>query len=756
VNQTIVLQLPSKTPPPAFHWLPATMLKTMPGMAKDNVAVEVETACELLRQFALVAELPFDRVQATRTLLESIRAIPGDDRETWQRRIADCGEVLGLRIRPMVGTAGELLELAAGGMTLATLERSPGSQLAWQLATGQGGSPVRWLNSGSGRAERLSARKLARRMGLGSPSAAASWLLAQNPLAEAERGGTSAAAAADRIGHGDANAVRTPFARLWRLIRAERADLLSVLVFSLIVGLLSLTTPVAVESLVNTVAFGRYLQPVVVLSLVVMAFMAFSAAMSALKLIVVETLQRRLFVRVVEDVAWRLPRVRQASIDGRYPPELVNRFFDVAAIQKIAPKLLLDALSAVIQLLVGMTVLAFYHPWLLGFDVVLLGLMLLAVFVLGRGAVGTAIRESKAKYATAAWLQEIARNPTAFRFNAGPRLALERADWMAANWLKYRKKHFGIVLRQYVFILGIYALAASVLLGMGGWLVIRGQLTLGQLVAAELIVMLILGSFIRIGKQLEGFYDLMASVDKIGELLDLSVEPHDRLFHPAASWSSGLKVKDLAVTSEGQPLLGPLSFELRPGESLAITGPANSGKSLLADLLCEAREFQSGSIELDGVSLREIRIDALREQIGICRGNELFAGTIDENVHLGRTHISPSDVRRAVQLAFGESGNQGFEHDLSLELQTGGAPLSERQALHVMLARAIAGRPRLLIIDGTLDRFPLENARNVLEQILRLPNQATILMTVHEALATACTRTLNLGSPAALGRAGRK
>lgn len=725
----------------------------MPEQERDPTARDVETACELLRQFAQAVEQPFDRVQAVRTLRESVRAIPGEEPDIWQRRVADCGEVMGLRIRLMRGQVRELMELASSGMSVATLRRKPDGVLAWQLAAGPGGAKVRWVGSETGREIRLTPRQLARRFGHESSSADATWLLAQNPLAEAEPGSERAGAASrNKSGY---HAGPTPFARLWRLMRTERTDLLTILVFSLIVGLLSLTTPVAVESLVNTVAFGRYLQPVVILALVVMAFMAFSAAMSALKLIVVETLQRRWFVRVVEDVAWRFPRVQQLAIEGHYPPELVNRFFDVTTIQKIAPKILLDALSAVIQLLVGMTVLAFYHPWLLGFDVVLLGLMLLALVVLGRGAVATAIKESKAKYATAAWLQEIARQPTAFRFNAGPSLALERADLLAAKWLGARKKHFGIVLRQYVFILAIYVLAASVLLGLGGWLVILGQLTLGQLVAAELIVMLILGSFIRIGKQLESLYDLMASVDKVGELLDLPVESHDRLFHPAACWSGGLRVRDLTVSAGGHTVLGPLSFELAPGEALAVIGPASRGKSLLVDVLCEAREIDSGSIEFDGVSLREIRVDALRAQMGLCRGVEIFAGTLDENVHLGRTEIGPSDVRNAMLIASSGGEGQGIEHDLTAELQTGGAPLSERQSLQVMLARALAGRPKLLIIDGTLDRFPLDAACEIVRRIIQQPGQATILVTVHEELARLCTKRLNLGDPANLAKTGQ-
>ena len=175
--------------------------------------------------------------------------------------------------------------------------------------------------------------------------------------------------------------------------------------------------------------------------------------------------------------------------------------------------------------------MAFYHPALLGFDLVLLLCLGLVVFGLGRGAVGSAIRESRAKYAVAAWLQDLTRNPTAFKLHSGNQLALDRADQLAIDWLDARRVHFRVVMRQILFALGLQALAATALLGIGGWLVIRGELGLGQLVAAELIVMMIVGSFAKIGKHLESFFDLLASMDKLGHLFDLSTEPQDKLIH---------------------------------------------------------------------------------------------------------------------------------------------------------------------------------------------------------------------------------
>ncbi|REJ68304.1 MAG: ATP-binding cassette domain-containing protein [Planctomycetota bacterium] len=537
--------------------------------------------------------------------------------------------------------------------------------------------------------------------------------------------------------------------RLIGLMRPERSDLWVILVFSLIVGVLALATPVAVEALVNTVAFGRYLQPVVVLALFLFTFLAFAAAIRGLTTYIVEILQRRLFVRVVEDLAYRLPRVEQREFDNRHGPELVNRFLDVVTVQKAASALLIDGIAIVLQTAIGMIVLAFYHPFLLGFDAVLLLIISFIVFVLGRGAVNTATKESKAKFAVAAWLEELARHVTAFKLHSGNQFALERADQLAIDWLEARRRHFRIVMRQIIFALGLQALAGTALLGLGGWLVIQGELTLGQLVAAELIVMMIVGSFAKLGKHMESFYDLLASVDKLGLLFDLSTESHDKLFHLREDGAASITARGVNFKYDKTEVLREVDLELQPGDSVALLGQSGSGKTTLIDLLCGLRTPDSGHVELDGIDLRDLRPDSLRQHLAVSRSVDVFNGTIDENVHLNRPNVRSSDVCDALQ-AVGLLGEiQRLPEGLGTVLQTNGAPLTSSQSVRLMLARAIVGRPRLLLIDGTLDALSDAELGPVLENLIGDEKRPwTVLVTTgRRAVIEACNRVAALPAP---------
>ena len=270
---------------------------------------------------------------------------------------------------------------------------------------------------------------------------------------------------------------KKPLQRLLSLLRAESSDVWVIVIFALVSGLLTMTTPLAVEALVNTVAFGRFLQPVIVLSLMLLTFLIFQAALKAIQTVVVEIIQRRLFARVAAELSFRLPRTRVEALDGKYAPELVNRFFDIVIVQKISAQLLLDGITLVLTVAVGMTVLAFYHPYLLAFDIVLILAILLTMFVLGHGAVKTSIKESKTKYAMAAWLEDLARCRTTFRYDGAAEFAMERSDQLIYNYLMARKKHFKVLIRQIIFMLLLQALASTALLAIGGWLVISGQLS---------------------------------------------------------------------------------------------------------------------------------------------------------------------------------------------------------------------------------------------------------------------------------------
>lgn len=546
--------------------------------------------------------------------------------------------------------------------------------------------------------------------------------------------------AAHDLGHG--HSPPRPFARLRQLLQPERRDIAAVVVFAAAVAVLSLATPIAVEALVNTVAFGVLMWPVVVVAGILMACLGLAAAIRAMQVYVVECVQRRLFVRVVADYAHRLPRLRLDAFDRRYGPELANRFFDVLTLQKSLATLLLDGVSLVVTVLVGMAVLAFYHPFFLGFDLLLLMLIAFTLFALGWGGVGTGLHESHAKYDVAAWLEELLRCLRAFKFAGGRRLALEKADQLAGEYVAARRDHFRVVWRQTVFALGLQAVASTALLGLGGYLVINRQLTLGQLVAAELIVALVVASVAKLGKYAETYYDLLAAAEKLGLVTDLPLEREGGEALADTGGGMAVRVRGVGHVSH-RTLPTPAEWHVAPGERVAVAGPPGSGKTTLFETLCGLREPDRGVVEVDGIDVRGLSLERMREQVALVEGPDAFAGTVLENVRVGRPHLSPGDVREALRVV----GLTGAVHDLPRGLDTpltpGGGPLSAGQALRLGIARALAGRPRLLILDGVLDALDLRDCPDLLPRLFDRAAPWTLLVaSTDPAVVGMCDRTI--------------
>lgn len=531
---------------------------------------------------------------------------------------------------------------------------------------------------------------------------------------------------------------RNTFKKLWAFARLERSELTTVFIYAVLIGILTLVVPVSMQALVNTIAFGSVLQPLIILGLALLAGLVLSAVLQTLRHYVVEVMQRRVFARVVNDFGRRIPRW-SSSAEQRDLRELSNRFFDIVTLQKAGASLTIDALGLTLQTAVGLLLLAFYHPVLLAFDVVLiLALCLLILQPLGK-ATTTAIAESKAKYATAAWLQAMAEHRDLFGDARGSRHGATRAEALSRTYLERRSEHWRQVLKQVAGGLTLHVIAAVALLLIGGWLVMQRQLTLGQLVASELVVAVIGAGFAKLGKQMEKVYDAAAAIDKVSEVANVERERDGGIQltseRPATVDLVGLEHARLHET---------VDLHVGSGECVAITGESASGKTSLLALLLGRLSPDAGTVRIDGCDLERADLRSYRSHLCTLGEDPRMPDmTIAELLRMHAPHASTSHLRDALDAVGLTGAVQRLPNELDQKLLPHGAPLSRTEMLRLHVARLLLQKPRLALIDGTLDALDHEPA--LLDAVLDGP-WTTIVVTGSEAVMARADRTLHLSS----------
>ncbi len=549
----------------------------------------------------------------------------------------------------------------------------------------------------------------------------------------------------------------TPGTRLFRMLYLDRRDLVTIALYAIFAGLLTLAVPIASQALVSSIAQGQSNQQLVVLSGAVLVFLLFSGTLQLLELQLVERLQQRIFVRVAMNLGERIPRIRQDALVGEYAPELVNRFFDVLTVQKAFAKLTLDGLEAMLKVIVGLALLAFYSPILLGFDVVLIVFGAFVVGVLGLGGLKSSIQESKEKYRVAAWLEELARCHTTFKMSGTLDFLIERTDDLAVRYVQARRSHFRVLFRQAVGNYIFYAFASAGILAIGGWLIINRQLTIGQLVAAEIVVITVLAGFDKLVKQLEHVYDLLTGIDKVGHVEDLPIEresgtPMTRLENGGV----GVECRGLRFGYlPGVDILTGLDFKLKPGDRVSLVGGSGAGKSTLAMLICGLLEPIHGAVEVNGLDVRDVDLDSLRRIVGIVGDREdIFEGTILENLTVGATWVSREDVREAIEMVQLTNEIAALPEGLNTELVSGGHNISRGQVQRLLLARVLARRPHLLILDEAFTGIDERTKLKILDGIYQETNTWTIIDISYDSEVVARSGTVHLLSNGAIVESG--
>ncbi|MEC8883252.1 MAG: ABC transporter transmembrane domain-containing protein, partial [Bacteroidota bacterium] len=279
----------------------------------------------------------------------------------------------------------------------------------------------------------------------------------------------------------------TPWQRFVRLLKLEKKDFLQILYYAIFAGLVSLSLPLGIQAIVNLIQGAQITTSWIILVVLVTLGVAFVGALQLMQIRILENVQQKIFTRASFEFTYRFPKIKMSELKDYYPPELANRFFDILTIQKSLYKLVLDFPAALVQIVFGLVLLSFYHPFFIFYGILLILLIYLVFKFTGNTGLQTSLTESKYKYKIAHWIQEIARALVSFKLSGRSSLALDKNDALVSDYVDARESHFKILRIQFIQMIAFKVLVTAGLLLIGGFLVLNQTMNIGQFVAAEII-----------------------------------------------------------------------------------------------------------------------------------------------------------------------------------------------------------------------------------------------------------------------------
>lgn len=540
----------------------------------------------------------------------------------------------------------------------------------------------------------------------------------------------------------------TPLKRYIRLLNLDRKDISQLFFYAIFAGLISLSLPLGIQAIINFIQSGRVSVSWIILVLLVVIGVTFVGILALMQLRITENLQQKIFIRSSFEFAYRLPKIKFEEIYNTYPPELANRFFDTLSIQKGTSKLLIDFSAALLQIIFGLILLSLYHPFFILFGIFLAFLLFIIFKFSYKSGLETSLKESKFKYKVASWLQEMARNNFSFRKNLNFDFALQKNDVLVQDYLNYREKHFNVIKRQFTQLIIFKIIITASLLLIGGFLVLNQQMNIGQFVAAEIIILLVINSVEKIILGLETFYDVLTSVEKIGQITDLSIE--DESANPIENCYTNIELQTENVKfhfpDTTDDVIDAISLKINQGEKIVLNGENGSGKTTLIRLLSGLIQPTSGSFYINDDTFRKIDLKQYRSQIGtIIQGETPFEGTILENLTFGDKNISTEEIKWAIEAVKLSSYIKTLPKGLESKIFPEGKQLSSSNAQKILLARSIINKPRILFYEDPTDKMDEKIANEIIDFLLSKENNWTVIVSSkNEYWKTKCTREIEM------------
>ena len=525
---------------------------------------------------------------------------------------------------------------------------------------------------------------------------------------------------------------QSPLQRFISLLKLDSRDISQVFFYAIFAGLVSLSLPLGIQAIINLIQSGRVSVSWIVLVIIVILGVTLVGILSLMQLRITENLQQKIFVRSSFEFGYRLPKIKFEELYNQYPPELANRFFDTITIQKGASKLLIDFSTALLQITFGIILLSLYHPFFIFFGIILL-LLLYSIFKFSyNSGLTTSLKESKYKYKVASWLQEIGRNNFSFRKKSNFEFALSKNDKLVAEYLNYREKHFGIIKRQFIQLIAFKIIITAGLLFIGGYLVLNQKMNIGQFVAAEIVILLVINSVEKIVVGLETLYDVLTAVEKIGQISDLQMEETSNETIDFCYNNISLETENISFKfpMDADYVISAIDLKIGQSEKIYLDGKNGSGKTTLVRILSGLIKPTSGSLFINDDTYRKIDISQYRSQISsIITGETPFEGTILENITLNNKSISQEDIKWAIDSVQLGTFIKSLPKGLDTKIFPEGRQLSSSNAQKILLARSIINKPKILFFEDATDKMDSQVAEELIDFITASDNKWTLIVT---------------------------
>jgi ATP-binding cassette subfamily B protein len=515
-------------------------------------------------------------------------------------------------------------------------------------------------------------------------------------------------------------------------LKLERSDITAIYFYAILSGLIQLSLPLGIQAILGFVLGATMVTSVYVLIFIIILAVLIVGYLQIRQMKIIEKIQQKIFVNFAFEFAEKIPNMDLKKADQYYLPEKINHFFETINIQKGVSKLLIEIPAATIQIIFGLVLLSLYHSLFLISSLLLIAILWTIFKITGRKGIETSINESNNKYDVIAWLEELGRVIKSFKYSQGSHLNLIKTDRKLLEYITSRKSHFSVLLFQFKSLVFLKVAITAIMLILGTSLLFNQKINIGQFVAAEIVILTIIGAMEKLITSLEYVYDVITGMLKINRVLEFPNEKEGKLI---------LTSKELNITmsnmtfsySEKKEIFQDVSLRIPAKAVTCISGEENSGKSTFLKLLTGSYMDFKGSIQFNDLPLKNYSFESLRSQMGIfLYDQDIFEGTLYENITLGRNETSIEHIMEIAKKSGLENFISFFPDSFESMIDPMGRKLPSTTIRKILLLRALINNPVLLVLEEPWLQFDEETKQNLQHYLLSLGKEKTVVISTND------------------------